>query len=383
MKKVAILGSTGSIGRSALDVIAGHGDKFRVAGLTARGSVDVLLKQIRQFRPEAVAVYDREAARELRKHTRTEVLEGEEGVCSIAGDGGSDFVLSAIVGFAGLMPTLSAVRAGKTVGLANKESLVVAGEVVTREARQKGARILPVDSEHSAVFQCIEGRDADSIKKIILTASGGPFFGKSKRELENVKPEDALRHPSWSMGRKITVDSATLMNKGFEVIEAHHLFGLSADRIDVIIHPQSILHCIVEFTDGCSVAHMSVPDMKAPIAYSLSYPKRLGGVIPPLDLARAGSLNFSAPDHESFPCLPYAREALSAGGTLPAVLNAANEVAVEAFLKGKIGFMDIPSVIRSTMDAHDNKTVVSLEGVIESDKWARKRAVDACRLLAD
>lgn len=383
MKRITILGSTGSIGRSALEVVSKHRDGFKVVGLTAKGSVDVLLRQIREFKPEAVAVYDRTAAKELRKHTRVPVFDGEDGVCRVASHENSDFVLSAIVGFAGLLPTLSAIRAGKTVGLANKESLVVAGEMVMGEARKKKVRILPVDSEHSAVFQCLEGRGASALKRIILTASGGPFIGKGRRELADVSPEDALKHPNWSMGRKITVDSATLMNKGFEVMEAHHLFGIGPGSIDVLIHPQSILHCIVEFTDGSSIAHLSVPDMKAPIAYALSYPERLSGVIPRLDLSKVGTLTFKPPDLESFPCLSYAYEALKEGGTVPAVLNAANETAVEAFLAGEAGFNDIPAIIKKTMDSHVKSGIDGIESVKEADRWARDRAGGVIRRIRD
>jgi len=372
MKRITILGSTGSIGKSALSVISTYRDRFRVVGLTAKASVDVILRQIEEFRPEVVALYDRDSARELRKHTKVPVLEGESGVCEVAGYEGSDFVLSAIVGFAGLAPTLSAVRAKKTIGLANKECLVVAGELVIKEAQRQGVRILPVDSEHSAVFQCINGKK--DIKKIILTASGGPFFGKKKKELSMVKVEDALKHPNWSMGKKITVDSATLMNKGFEVIEAHHLFGFEPEKIDVLIHSQSIIHCIVEFIDGSSVAHLSVPDMKAPIAYALSYPERLENVIPSLELSKIGTLSFSAPDNESFPCLSYAYQALREGGTATAVLNAANEVAVEAFLSKRIKFSSIPDIIKKTMDSHKNVPLDCLETVLLADREARKTA---------
>jgi len=372
MKRITILGSTGSIGKSALSVISTYRDRFKVVGLTAKASVDVILRQIDEFKPEVVALYERDLAQELRKHTKVPVLEAEEGVCEVAGYEGSDFVLSAIVGFAGLAPTLSAVRAGKTIGLANKECLVVAGELVMKEAQKRGVRILPVDSEHSAVFQCINGKK--DIKKIILTASGGPFLGKKKKELSMVKVEDALKHPNWSMGKKITVDSATLMNKGFEVIEAHHLFGFEPEKIDVLIHPQSIIHCIVEFVDGSSVAHLSVPDMKAPIAYALSYPERLENVIPPLELSKVGTLSFSAPDNESFPCLSYAYYALREGGTATAALNAANEVAVEAFLSKRIKFSSIPDIIKKTMDSHKNVPLDCLETVLLADREARKTA---------
>lgn len=381
MKSITILGSTGSIGRCALDVISMHPDRFRVCGLAAGGNINVLLKQVAKFKPEIVGVFDKAAAGELRKHTSIPVYEGQEGVCRAAGYEGADFVLSAIVGFAGLLPTLSAIRAGKTIGLANKESLVVAGELVIREAARHNVKILPVDSEHSAAFQCIEGRKKD-IKRLILTASGGPFSEMTRAELGGVGPEDALKHPNWSMGRKITVDSATLMNKGFEVIEAHYLFGIEPEKIDVLIHPQSIIHCIVELTDGGLLAHMSVPDMKAPIAYALSYPERLNDVVSRLDLARIQSLTFKSPDNESFPCLSYAYQALKQGGTMPAVLNAANEIAVEAFLKRQIGFNDIPAIIKNTMDAHEKKDIMELDSVIEADRRARETAGSLIRTLS-
>lgn len=382
MKRVTVLGSTGSIGRSALDVIAGHGDRFKVVGLTAHRNTDLLVRQVEEFRPEVVAVSDEEAASRIRGKVPVPVLHGEEGLCRVASLEEADFVLSAIVGFAGLMPTLAAVRAGKTVGLANKETLVVAGDIVVKEARDAGAKILPVDSEHSAVFQCMEGRDREHVRKVILTASGGPFVGRSLEELSRVTPADALNHPNWAMGRKITVDSATLMNKGLEVIEAHHLFGLDPERIDVLIHPQSVVHCVVEFTDGSAIAQMSVPDMRAAIAYALSHPERLSDVVAPLDLSALGRLTFQKPDLESFPCLSYAYEALREGGTVPSVLNGANEVAVEAFLEGKIGFTDIPAIIKDVMKTHGKDEVKSVEAVLRADRWARQRAGELITALA-
>jgi 1-deoxy-D-xylulose-5-phosphate reductoisomerase len=375
MKRVTVLGSTGSIGRSALDVIAGRRDLFKVVGLTAHRNIDLLVRQVEEFGPEVVAVSDGEAAMGLKGKVSVPVLHGEEGLCRVASLEGADFVLSAIVGFAGLMPTLAAVRAGKTIGLANKETLVVAGDIVAGEAERTGARILPVDSEHSAVFQCIEGRDRGQLRKVVLTASGGPFIGKRADELSRVTPADALNHPNWAMGKKITVDSATLMNKGLEVIEAHHLFGLGPESIEVLIHPQSIVHCVVEFTDGSAMAHLSVPDMRAAIAYALSYPERLGDVVRPLDLSSVGRLTFQKPDLESFPCLSYAYQALREGGTAPAVLNGANEIAVGAFLEGRIGFTDIPAIIRDVMGSHERGEARVIEAVLEADRWARQRAV--------
>jgi 1-deoxy-D-xylulose-5-phosphate reductoisomerase len=374
MKNVVILGSTGSIGRSALDVIARNRDRFRVVGLSAHQNVELIAKQAEEFKPEVVAVAEPAAADELRRMLKTPVLSGQEGICEVASHKDADFVLTSIVGSAGLLPTLAAVKAGKTIGLANKESLVAAGEIVMAEAEKSGSRIIPVDSEHSAVFQCLEGQDRKSLRKIFLTASGGPFIGKSRDELKNVTPKEALNHPRWSMGNKITIDSATLMNKGLEVIEAHHLFGVGPDDIEVIIHTQSIIHSMVEFTDGSCIAQLSVPDMRGAIAYALSYPERLDGVIEPLDFTSIGELTFSMPDFESFPCLSYAFEALRKGGTMPAVLNAANEVGVEGFLAERIGFNDIPAIIKKTVDAHERAAIGSIEAVLKADVWAREHA---------
>ncbi|GAB4389676.1 MAG: 1-deoxy-D-xylulose-5-phosphate reductoisomerase [Thermodesulfovibrionales bacterium] len=382
MRRIAILGSTGSIGRSALDVIGRFGDRFRVVALTGHRNISLLLEQAERFSPEVVAVTDPEAARRLRPHCRAEVYEGEEGLAAAASWETADFVLSAIVGSAGLVPTYAAVRAGKTVGLANKESLVMAGGVIAREAALSGARILPVDSEHSAVFQSIGGRDRAEVRKITLTASGGPFVGKTRGELEGVTPEDALNHPNWLMGKKITVDSATLMNKGLEVIEAHHLFGAPPEAIDVLIHPQSIIHSLVEFVDGSSLAHMSVPDMRAAIAFALSYPERLEGIVAPLDLPSVGRLTFLKPDLESFPCLGYAYAALREGGTMPAVLNGANEAAVLAFLEGRAGFNDIPAIIRKTMDLHETRPADTIEAALEAGRWAAGKASELINALS-
>lgn len=381
MRRIVILGSTGSIGRSALDVAGRHRDRFRVVGLAAGSNIDLLEGQIRAFEPEVVAVADETAALELRRRVGSapEVLAGPEGVSAVAAHGGADFALSAMVGISGLIPTIRAIRSGKTVGLANKEVLVTAGDIVMQEARDHGVRILPVDSEHSAVFQCVDGRDRRFVKRVILTASGGPFFGKTAGELRNVTLEDALNHPSWRMGRKITIDSATLMNKGFEVIEAAHLFGLPAERIDVLIHPQSLVHSLVEFNDGSMLAQASIPDMRGPIAYALSYPERLDGVVAPLELDVIGQLTFQRPDAENFPCLRYAYEALEVGGTMPAVLNAANEVAVQAFLERRITFTAIPVIINRTMHAHQPGRADGLDAVIGADASARRQAREFIR----
>ena len=375
MKRITILGSTGSIGRSTLDVVEKRREDFKVVALTAGRNIDLFEQQIRSFAPEVVAVADAKTADALSKRINgPEILSGPEGINSVASHRDSDFVLSSIVGAAGLMPTISAIRAGKEIGLANKESLVMAGEIVMAEAKRLGVRIIPVDSEHSAVFQCIEGRKKTGIRRIILTASGGPFFDKKKEELSDITAEDALRHPNWSMGRKITIDSATLMNKGLEVIEACRLFDMPAEKVSVLIHPQSIVHSLVEFIDRSCIAQLSVPDMRGPISYALSYPDRIDDPIPGLELERVGTLTFHPPDHETFPCLSYAYEALSEGGTMPSVLNAANEVAVHAFLDGRIGFHDIPRVIRETMDGHAVRSVAKLEDVLDADRRAREAA---------
>jgi 1-deoxy-D-xylulose-5-phosphate reductoisomerase len=376
MKRVVILGSTGSIGRMALDVISKHRDRFSVVGLVAGRNIDLLEKQVKEFAPEVVAVAGESDARELRRRMGAgpELLFGEDGISRVAAHGGSDFVLSAMVGFSGLVPTICAVRAGKVIGLANKETLVIAGRIVMQEAKVHGSRILPVDSEHSAIFQCMNGHDKAQVKRVILTASGGPFMGKTMRELKDVSPEKALKHPRWSMGKKVTIDSATLMNKGLEVIEASHLFDLPAEKIDVLVHPESIVHSMVEFIDGGMLAQISVPDMRGPIGYALSYPERLGDTVPRLDLETVGKLTFQRPDAVNFPCLAFAYEALKEGGTVPAVLNAANEVMVNAFLERRIAFTDIPAIINKVMHAHVKGNGLRLEEVVEADRWAREKA---------
>jgi 1-deoxy-D-xylulose-5-phosphate reductoisomerase len=376
MKRVVILGSTGSIGRNALDVISRHRDRFSVVGLAAGRNIDVLEKQIREFSPEIAAVADVSAAGELRRRVRgrCRILEGKDGLASAAEYKDSDFVLSALVGFSGLIPTVHAVRSGKVIGLANKETLVIAGEIVMREARDHGAVMVPVDSEHSAIFQCLEGRKRDHVKRVILTASGGPFKGKKMEELKDVSLQDALQHPNWKMGRKVTIDSATMMNKGLEVIETSHFFGLGPERIGVLIHPESIIHSMVEFTDGSVLAQMAVPDMRGPIGYALSYPERLDNTVSPLELDVIQKLTFYTPDEINFPCLRYAYEALNESGTMPAVMNAANEVAVNAFIENRISFTEIPLVIRETMQSHNKRHAPDLDAVIEADRWAREFA---------
>jgi len=375
MKRIVILGSTGSIGVSALGVIARFPELFEVVGLAAGRNIELLSEQIRAFRPKAVAVFDEEASRVLRSRFPTlNVAAGKQGISEIAAHEDADFILSAIVGSAGLSPTLEAIKTGKVVGIANKESLVMAGEHINALAALHGAQIIPVDSEHSAIFQCLQGQDRDSLRAIILTASGGPFAGRPVAEMKNITVEDALNHPRWSMGRKVTIDSATLMNKGLEVIEAHHLFRVDGSSIKVLIHPQSVIHSMVEFNDGSLIAQLSAPDMSGPIAYALSFPRRLPEVLPPCELSGIRTLTFEEPDGERFPCLALAYEALKAGGTAPAFLNAANEVAVNAFLEGRISFERIPVIIEKAMCFHKAVPSPGLLEILESDSLARERA---------
>ena len=386
MKKIAILGSTGSIGVSALDVVTRNPGELQVVALAAGRNIDLLREQVLRFRPEIVSVIDEDHARSLRERLGPEcpgaVLWGEEGYCRVATAPAAGLVLSAIVGAAGLVPTMAAIEAGRDVALANKETLVTAGPLVTEKARLKGVRLIPVDSEHSAVFQCIEGNPQSSVGRVILTASGGPFLRSRREELERVTVTEALRHPNWAMGRKITIDSATMMNKGLEVIEAQWLFGVPPDMIRVVVHPQSIIHSMVAFRDGAVIAQLGLPDMKAAIAYALSYPERLalGQALPAF--SSAAPLTFAAPDLEKFPCLALAFEACRRGGTLPAVLNAANEVAVNAFLEERTRFAAIPRIVQGTMEAHGVVASPGLEEILSADRWARAKAaefVQGCR----
>lgn len=380
LKNISILGSTGSIGTSALNVIAKHPDKFKVVALTAGANVELLAKQIQQYKPQKVAVANKEAFEKLKSYSLPKGIQiayGKQGIREVASYEKADFVLSAIVGSAGLLPTLDAVRLGKTIGLANKETLVMAGQLVMKEASKSACQILPVDSEHSAIFQCLHGYERSSVSKIILTASGGPFLGMSLTELEKVDAKMALKHPNWSMGKKITIDSATLMNKGLEVIEAHYLFGFDPKQIDVVIHPQSIIHSMVEFQDGVSLAQLSVPDMQAPIAFALSYPQRLPSILKPINWTELHSLTFLKPDKDAFVCLRLAYDALETGGAMPCVLNSANEVAVEAFLHNKIGFNQIPTVIDKAMSMAlktkliTNEAVSDIDDILHIDKVIR------------
>ncbi|MCM2266043.1 MAG: 1-deoxy-D-xylulose-5-phosphate reductoisomerase [Desulfuromonadales bacterium] len=377
MKSLAILGSTGSIGVSTLEIVAAHPERFRVTALTAGHNVTLLEQQIRTFRPEMVAVFDVVDAGRLRDNLGADaprILSGRDGLIACAAQSGAQLVVSAIVGAAGLEPTLAAIEAGIDVALANKETLVAAGEVVMREVVRRGIHLFPVDSEHSAIFQSLAGHRKDDVRRLILTASGGPFRDLSAAELERATPDDALSHPNWSMGRKISIDSATMMNKGLEVIEAHWLFDLSPEKIAVHVHPESIVHSMVEYVDGAVIAQLGIPDMKTPIALALSWPERLPLDLPPLDLCQLGRLHFSEPDQERFPCLALAYRALRTGGTAPAVLNAANEVAVEAFLDYRLGFTSIARVIAAVLDRHVPTPADSLTEVLAADAGARVSA---------
>jgi 1-deoxy-D-xylulose-5-phosphate reductoisomerase len=377
MKTLSILGATGSIGRSTCDLIRRNRERFTVRGLTAHRRIDLLAEQIREFQPAVAAVSDPALLPELRAlvgRTSTELLAGEEGLCAVATHDEVEMVVAAIVGAAGLVPTLAAARAGKTIGLANKETLVMAGNLFVGELHAGGGRLLPIDSEHSAIFQCLAGQRHDDVRRIILTASGGPFFARPEEDLRRVTREQALDHPNWSMGAKITIDSATLMNKGLEVIEAHFLFAHGAEAIAVVIHPQSIVHSLVEFCDGQLIAQLGMPDMRGPIAYALAYPERLADAMRPLDLLAIGRLDFHPPDLERFPCLHLGYQALEIGGGLPCVLNAANEEAVAAFLAGRIPFAAIAEVIEEVMADHDGGDPTSLPEVLAVDEWARRAA---------
>ena len=378
MKRLAILGSTGSIGQSALAVVAEHPEEFAVTGLAAGRNLTGLAAQIRQFRPALVSVQDEDLTRQLREllppGQAPEILAGPAGAMAVATASGVDLVVSAMVGAVGLEPTLAAIQAGIPVALANKETLVAAGPLVMEAARRRGVPIIPVDSEHSAIFQSLHGQRRQDLRRLWLTASGGPFRSWSAAELAKATPAQALKHPNWSMGPKITVDSATMMNKALEVIEASVLFGLPVDAIEVFIHPQSIVHSLVEFVDGSVIAQLGVPDMRLPIAYALTYPGRLPLNSPPLDLCQIGRLTFARPDLERFPGLALGYQAARTGGTLPAVLNAANEVAVTAFLHGSLDFLGLPRVVARTMEAHPVQPLQSLEQVLAVNRWARDYA---------
>ncbi len=371
------MGSTGSIGQSTLSVVEQFPDRFKVVALAAGNNVTLLEKQVRQFKPSVVSVAGEGPAESLKKRCsdlNVRIFSGVEGMIQVAAADEAEITVSAIVGTAGLVPTMAAIRAGKDIALANKEVLVTAGEIVMAESRAKGISILPVDSEHSAIFQCLQAGASRDIKKLVLTASGGPFRSYPKKDLAGVTQAQALRHPNWNMGKKITIDSATLMNKGLEVIEARWLFDITPNKIKVLVHPQSIIHSMVEYLDGAVIAQLGMPDMKGPIAYALSYPERLEGASPALDLTRVGALTFEHPDMDKFPCLAYAYEALEAGGSMPAVLSAANEVAVRYFLEEKIGYNDVARVIKATMEAHTPSLIKTVEDALKADLWARQEA---------
>jgi 1-deoxy-D-xylulose-5-phosphate reductoisomerase len=378
MKRLAVLGSTGSIGVTTLDLVARFPQRFQVVALAAGKNIERLADQVRRFEPRLVAVADEDGARALRAAVpqfRGQLHVGAEGLTRVAMAAEAELLVSALVGALGLVPTLAGIQAGKSVALANKEVLVVAGELVTHAARQAGVRLFPTDSEHNAIFQALQGHRISDVKRLLLTASGGPFRERSRTDLTRVTREQALQHPTWKMGNKITIDSATLMNKGLEVIEAHWLFGLPADRIEVVIHPQSIVHSLVEYVDGSLLAQLGVSDMAIPISHVLAYPDRLPlDHLPPLDLPRLGSLTFERPDHERFPCLALAYRVLHQGGTAPAVLNAANEVAVEAFLAGAIPFLDIPRTLNAVLERHQVAPASDIETLLAADRWAREQA---------
>ncbi len=378
MKSIAILGSTGSVGVTTLDVVARFADRFRVVAMAAGRNLDLLAEQVRRFRPELVSVASAELARELAERLgpeRTAIVHGMEGAIAVATHPAAKLVVSALVGAKGLRPTLAAIASGKDIAFANKEVLVVAGELVIRAVRAHRVNLLPVDSEHNAIFQCLEGRDRKTLRRIILTASGGPFRELSLEQFASVTVADALRHPTWQMGNKITIDSATLMNKGLEVIEARWLFDLDHAQISVVIHPQSVIHSMVELVDGSVIAEMAIPDMAIPVAYALAFPDRLPlDHLKPLSLIDRGKLTFEAPDVTRFPCLRLAYEALAEGDMMPACLNAANEELVAAFLAGHVRFIDVARYIESVMERFDNRPVTSLEDLLAADGWARATA---------
>ncbi|WCN39126.1 1-deoxy-D-xylulose-5-phosphate reductoisomerase [Aneurinibacillus uraniidurans] len=376
MKKLAILGSTGSIGTQTLDVVRQHPDEFAVTALAAGRNVDLLAKQACEFVPKLVSVQTKELAEQLRGRIphSIRILWGDEGALEVATHADASFLVAAMVGSAGLAPTLAAIEAGKTIGLANKETLVTAGHLVTELVQKHGVSLLPIDSEHSAIFQCLQGENRERVRRLILTASGGSFRDKTRDELAGVTVEAALSHPNWSMGAKITIDSATMMNKGLEIIEAHWLFGMPYDKIETVLHKESIIHSMVEFTDRAVMAQLGTPDMRIPIQYALTYPDRLPLESEPLDLIKMGTLHFAAPDFDRYPCLGFAYEAGRKGGTMPTVLNAANEVAVSRFLAGEIPFLAIEDIIASVMAKHQALAAPSLDEIVAADAWARRTA---------
>lgn len=375
MKNISIIGSTGSIGKQSLDIIRKKSDCYKVLSISANTNIDLLYKQVLEFNPKYAVVMNEEKYKELKNrllHSNTEVLCGIEGLEFIASLKEADIIINSIVGMIGLRPTIASIRAGKTIALANKESLVVGGEIIRKELKNSTASIIPVDSEHNAIFQCLMGEDKDKIKRLILTASGGPFRGMKKDELKDVTPDMALKHPRWNMGKKISIDSATLMNKALEVIEAHYLFNVNYDSIDVVIHPQSIIHSMVEYIDGSIIAQLSKTDMRHPIQFALDYPHRKESQIGYLDLFQIGSITFEKPDYETFECLKLGLIAAKTGGSMPAVLNTANEEAVNLFLNNKIKFLQIAEIIRKAMENHKVIYDLSIENILEIERYVKE-----------
>jgi 1-deoxy-D-xylulose-5-phosphate reductoisomerase len=374
MKNISILGSTGSIGTQTLQVIAENPDKINVVGLTTNNNIELLEKQMNVFMPQIVAVYNSSKASELRKktnHKNVEILEGLEGLIEVAKFSNNDMIVTAVPGMIGLQPTINAIKNGINIALANKETLVTGGSLVMAECQKYDVDIYPVDSEHSAIFQCLYGNDIDKVNKIILTASGGPFRNKTKEELKNVNLEQALNHPNWKMGKKVTIDSSTLMNKGFEVIEAKWLFNMDISKIEVLVHPQSIIHSMVEYVDHSIIAQLGTPDMRVPIQNAIFYPERIANNFEPLNFMSIGSLEFKLPDKELFPCLQLAFDAIGEGGSMPAVLNAANEIAVESFLNNEISYLDISEINSKIMNRHSTNHHNTLEDILEIDHLVR------------
>ncbi|NET31182.1 MAG: 1-deoxy-D-xylulose-5-phosphate reductoisomerase [Cyanothece sp. SIO1E1] len=388
MKAITLLGSTGSIGTQTLDIVSEHPDKFRIVGLATGRNVELLAQQIRQFQPEIVAIHQEEKLPELKAAIadltpQPILLAGDAGIVEVARYGNAEAVVTGIVGCAGLLPTIAAIEAGKDIALANKETLIAGGPVVLPLVEKHGVKLLPADSEHSAIFQCLQGVPPGGLRRILLTASGGAFRDWPVEKLPDVKVADALKHPNWSMGRKITVDSATLMNKGLEVIEAHFLFNMDYDQVDIVIHPQSIIHSLIELQDTSVLAQLGWPDMRLPLLYAMSWPERIATHWEPLDLVKSGDLTFREPDHQKYPCMQLAYAAGRAGGSMPAVLNAANEQAVALFLEEKIQFLDIPRVIEQVCDRHQshNHPTPSLDAILAADQWARQAVLTASKTL--
>ena len=388
MKAITLLGSTGSIGTQTLDIVTHHPDKFRVVGLATGRNVELLAQQVCEFKPEIVAIADETKLPELKQaiaHLEPQpiVLGGTDSIVEVARYGDAEAVVTGIVGCAGLLPTIAAIEAGKDIALANKETLIAGGPVVLPLVEKHGVKLLPADSEHSAIFQCLQGAPEGGLRRIILTASGGAFRDWPVEKLSTVKVSDALKHPNWSMGQKITVDSATMMNKGLEVIEAHYLFGLDYDHIDTVIHPQSIIHSLIEVQDTSVLAQLGWPDMRLPLLYALSWPERIATNWEPLDLVKCGDLTFREPDHQKYPCINLAYAAGREAGSMPAVLNAANEKAVELFLQERIQFLDIPKVIEQVCDRHrtNNKSNPSLQDILDADQWARQAVLSVSETL--